>query len=568
MHLDRELAASCSLRCPVPIILLGFAAAVFTRVWGFCRAPQPRFQSRHPADSLGKLLLLPRTGREQTTGRFATRRSRGAIEAGAIVPNDPAASELVKRINSQDSKELMPPPKSNRRLSAEQKKLLERWITEGATIHPTGPSSHPSGRPSPPFEASRLGSQSDRPVRSRASSKPKGSARRHPKPTGRRLIKRLSIDLMGLPPTPEEVDAFVADADPKAYEKLVDRLLASPHYGERMALGWLDAARYADSNGFQQDGDTWQWIWRDWVVERSTRICLSINSRSGNWPATCCRRPPSIRKIASGFNRNHLLNGEGGAIAEEQRFVNLFDRVDTTATTWLGLTMACAQCHDHKYDPITQRDYYSLLDAFNRVPESGHTAASSRREFASRHRLSNFPPKRTRRRIAECSSCEARQMRGVRRWRRLKKTTPPTKLTERSDERAARRWSMSRRLKSCRLRPRRQQSVDRGPSDDLHASPRETRISFASIPGVRFYARVSAALPRDARQSTRASPAGCVTPEHPLTARVQVNRMWQHFFGTGIVKTVRRLRRAKRVSDSRRTARLAGRRVSRRAAGA
>ncbi len=156
------------------------------------------------------------------------------------------------------------------------------------------------------------------------------------------LIKRLSIDLLGLPPTPEEVDAFVADRDPQAYENLVDRLLASSHYGERMALGWLDAARYADSNGFQQDGDTWQWIWRDWVV-RALNADLPFDQFT-IWQLAGDLLPGATvdQKIASGFNRNHLLNGEGGAIAEEQRFVNLFDRVDTTATTWLGLTMACA----------------------------------------------------------------------------------------------------------------------------------------------------------------------------------------------------------------------------------
>ena len=136
---------------------------------------------------------------------------------------------------------------------------------------------------------------------------------------------------------------------------LVDRLLASPHYGERMALPWLDAARYADSNGFQQDGDTWQWVWRDWLVKALNDDMpfdqFTIRLLAGDLLPGATTED----KIASGFNRNHLLNGEGGAIAEEQRFVNLFDRIDTTATTWLGLTMACAQCHDHKYDPITQK---------------------------------------------------------------------------------------------------------------------------------------------------------------------------------------------------------------------
>ena len=154
-------------------------------------------------------------------------------------------------------------------------------------------------------------------------------------------------------------------------KRLVDQLLDSQHYGERMALPWLDAARYADSNGFQQDGDTWQWMWRDWVV-RALNDDLPFDQFT-IWQLAGDLLPDATtdQKIASGFNRNHLLNGEGGAIAEEQRFVNLFDRIDTTATTWLGLTMACAQCHDHKYDPMTQRDYYRLLDAFNRVPERG-----------------------------------------------------------------------------------------------------------------------------------------------------------------------------------------------------
>src|SRR5262249_10503949 len=154
-------------------------------------------------------------------------------------------------------------------------------------------------------------------------------------------------------------------------EKVVEGWVASPQYGERMALPWLDAARYADSNGFQQDGDTWQWIWRDWLVKALNDDIpfdqFTIRLLAGDLlPDTTIED-----KIASGFNRNHLLNGEGGAIPEEQRWVNPVDPIDTTSTTWLGLTMACAQCHDHKFDPITQKDYYSLLDAFNRVPESG-----------------------------------------------------------------------------------------------------------------------------------------------------------------------------------------------------
>ena len=292
-----------------------------------------------------------------------------AVKANAILPGKSTESSLIARIHSGDAEEQMPPPKSNRRLSIDQKRLLEKWIDQGANyanhwafVAPVRPelpkllNSNWVRTPVDHFVLSKLEAEglSPSPEADRAT-----------------LIRRLHIDLIGLPPTPEQVDAFVNDSDPKAYEKLVDRLLESKHYGERMALSWLDAARYADSNGFQQDGDTWQWIWRDWVV-RAYNDNLPFDQFT-IWQLAGDLLPNATndQKIASGFNRNHLLNGEGGAIAEEQRFVVLFDRIDTTATTWLGLTMACAQCHDHKYDPITQVDYYSLLDAFNRVPETG-----------------------------------------------------------------------------------------------------------------------------------------------------------------------------------------------------
>ena len=292
-----------------------------------------------------------------------------AIKALALVPKDAGKSSMIQRILSTEAGEVMPPPKSNRKLTPAQKNLLKRWVAEGgeyakhwafvAPVRPAVPVVNNKAwvrNPIDAFVLARLES---------AGLEPSVEADRAT------LIKRLSIDLIGLPPTPAEVKAFVSDQSPDAYSKLVDRLLASPHFGERLALGWLDAARYADSNGFQQDGDTWQWIWRDWVV-RALNADLPFDQFS-TWQLAGDLLPNATtdQKIASGFNRNHMLNGEGGAIAEEQRFVNLFDRMDTTATNWLGLTMACAQCHDHKYDPITQKDYYRLMDAFNRVPESG-----------------------------------------------------------------------------------------------------------------------------------------------------------------------------------------------------
>ena len=185
------------------------------------------------------------------------------------------------------------------------------------------------------------------------------------------LIRRVTLDLTGLPPTPAEVDAFLADASRDAYERLVDRLLASPRYGQRMAAGWLDAARYADTSGYQTDGVRTMWRWRDWVIEAFNRNLpfdqFTVEQIAGDLlpGATLDQR------IATGFNRNHRGNSEGGIIPEEYAVEYVVDRVDTTATVWLGLTLACARCHDHKFDPITQREFYQVFAFFNQVPEKG-----------------------------------------------------------------------------------------------------------------------------------------------------------------------------------------------------
>ncbi|MEY3459557.1 MAG: hypothetical protein RL215_2714, partial [Planctomycetota bacterium] len=292
-----------------------------------------------------------------------------AAEKGAIVPGNTSASTLLQRIHSTDPDLLMPPPDSGRQLSAAQKQTLQDWIAAGAPWKNHWAFSPPERPPEPEVKnAAWPRNPIDRFI---LATLEKQGLQPSPEADRRTLIKRLSIDLIGLPPTPAEVEDFVNDTSPDAWEKLVDRLLASPHYGERMALPWLDAARYADSNGFQQDGDTWQWIWRDWVVEALNQD-LPFDQFT-IWQLAGDLLPDATvqQKIASGFNRNHLLNGEGGAIPEEQRWVILFDRMETTSATWLGLTLNCAQCHDHKYDPVTMRDYYSLLDGFNRVPESG-----------------------------------------------------------------------------------------------------------------------------------------------------------------------------------------------------
>jgi hypothetical protein len=507
-----------------------------------------------------------------------------AIQSGAIVPNDAGASSLVKRILSDDPEMVMPPPKSNRRLSPEQKELLKRWISEGAVfqnhwafvapVRPAEPAVRRTDWVRTPIDRFVLAKLEQEGI--------------SPSPEANRvtLIKRLSIDLTGLPPTPQEVDAFLNDTSDKAYEIVVDRLMASPHYGERMALPWLDAARYADSNGFQQDGDTWQWIWRDWVV-RALNHDLGFDQFT-IWQLAGDLLPDATedQKIASAFNRNHLLNGEGGAIAEEQRFVNLFDRMDTTATNWLGLTMACVQCHDHKYDPITMRDYYSLMDAFNRVPESG-----TPQFFSSRIRVAapfiELPTDENKARVAEWESqinaaaadaklaadsafegwraglfadgkpaegkglpdglaAVLRKPEGERTDDEKKSVEPG--LRKHFDEKVrpnlvgkiaaiGKHEGLKRQLADYR--------ADKLPRVMVmsDASPRETKIlnrgEYLSPTE-----KVSFATPAFLPPLPNGAPANrlgfaqwLVTPEHPLTARVQVNRMWQNLLGTGIVKT-------------------------------
>jgi len=436
-----------------------------------------------------------------------------AIAAGAIVPGDAGASTMLERIHSTDPDVLMPPPTSNRRLSDHQKQLLDRWIKAGAEYQPHWAFTPPV-RPAPPAvqRADWVRNEIDRFVLAKLE-----AAGLAPSPEADRatLIRRLHADLTGLPPTPAEVDAFVADPRPDWYVSLVDRLLASPHYGERMALPWLDAARYADSNGFQQDGDTWQWIWRDWVVNALNADMpfdrFSIEQLAGDLLPNATLE----QQIATGFNRNHLLNGEGGAIAEEQRFNNLFDRVDTTSTTWLGLTVACAQCHDHKYDPITRTDYYGLLDAFNRVSESG---APTR--FSNRIRVAppvvEAPDEPLRRQIADLEQLLA-----------ALGEEAPTEVERLRKELADLKADRLPRVMVMRDdRARDTKILDRGD----YLSPVGDTIVFqppAFLPP----------LPEGEARNRLGLAKWLFRPEHPLTARVQVNRMWQQFFGVGIVKT-------------------------------
>lgn len=281
----------------------------------------------------------------------------------AIVPGKPEASEAWKRITSDDPDEVMPPADSHLKLSAAEKSLLKRWIEAGAVYQPHWALVRVEAPALPPGEH-----PVDAAVKRRLAKDGMNFAAEAPKET---LIRRLSLDLRGLPPTPEEVAAFVADQAPDAWEKLVDCFLADPAYGERMAWPWLDAARYADSNGYQGDADRTMWPWRDWVVSAFNRNLPYDQFTVWQLAGDLLPNATEEQVLATGFLRNHPINGEGGSIPEENRVNYSMDMAETTGTVWMGLTMNCCRCHDHKYDPLKQRDYYSLMAFFNQTPVDG-----------------------------------------------------------------------------------------------------------------------------------------------------------------------------------------------------
>jgi hypothetical protein len=287
----------------------------------------------------------------------------------ALVPGDPSQSELVRRITTSDEDDHMPPADSGKALSNEQIELLKKWITQGAAYKGHW-AFEPPVRPALPEvkDKSWPKNEIDRFILAKLEAEGLSPSPQADRPT---LIRRVYLDLTGIPPTPEEVDAFVRDGSPDAYEKVVDRCLASPRYGEQMATVWLDGARYADSHGYQADWERFQWPWRDWVINAFNQNepfdQFTIDQLAGD----LIPNATLAQKIATGFNRNHRMNTEGGSIAEEWRTEYVIDRVSTTGEVWLGLTLGCCRCHDHKFDPITQKEFYQLYSFFNNVPETG-----------------------------------------------------------------------------------------------------------------------------------------------------------------------------------------------------
>ena len=294
----------------------------------------------------------------------------GALASGghAVVAGKPEASALMQRVLAGGALH-MPPASTGKKLTSAQIAVLKQWIAQGGKYDAHW-SFVPPQRPALPAVRNAAWARNpiDRFILARLD---REGLKPSPEADRATLIRRLSFDLTGLPPTPAEVDAFVKDTNKDAYEKVVDRLLANPHYGERMAVSWLDLARYADTHGFHIDSQRDMWRWREWVIAAyNTNLSYDqfvVQQLGGD----LLPNATLDQRIASGFNRNHPIDFEGGAIPEEYATAYIVDRIDTTATAFMGLTMRCAQCHDHKYDPITQKDYYRFFALFHNITEQG-----------------------------------------------------------------------------------------------------------------------------------------------------------------------------------------------------
>jgi hypothetical protein len=300
--------------------------------------------------------------------RFDTREGVSA-KPGVIVPGNPTESILFQRISAHDKDRIMPPADSGYALTPAQVDVIRKWIEQGAVWNEHWAYKVPVQVPLPQVKATSWPRNPiDNFILARLE---KEGLQASPEADRATLLRRVTLDLTGLPPTITEIDAFLADHSPDAYEKRVDKLLASPAYGEMMAMQWLDLARYADTHGYHIDSQRDMWPWRDWLISAFNRNLpfdqFTIQQLAGD----LLPNATNDQRIASAFNRNHMINFEGGAIPEEYQVEYVVDRVETTATTWLGTTLGCARCHTHKYDPITQKEFYQFFAFFNNVSEEG-----------------------------------------------------------------------------------------------------------------------------------------------------------------------------------------------------
>ena len=501
--------------------------------------------------------------------RLDTQAGALRLEKPVVVPGKSSKSELVRRITSRDPDVTMPPPESNLKLTPAQISTLKTWVDGGAAWGKHWAFEPPQASALPKLKNAAWPRNSiDSFILARLESEGLTPSPEADKTT---LLRRVSLDLTGLPPTPAEVAAFLKDTSAKAYETVVDRLLASPRYGERMAWDWLDAARYADSNGYQGDGDRTMWPWRDWVVRQLNQNQPYDQFTLEQLAGDLLPDATDEQRLATGFNRNHMINGEGGRIAEENRIEYIFDQTETLGTVWLGITFTCTRCHDHKFDAVTQRDYFSLFAFFNNTPVTGgggdpqgapNLVVQTEKDKLRRTELGQqlktaatiltemektlFPHEENK---TAADSDAAKELPDA-----VKKI-----LARAAGQRDAK--SLDELIKQFE-KPKPEYAVGLksfkaaiDARDGLEktlpkvmvmqdmATPRETRMFERGV-----YTRptevVNAATPASLPPMPAAAPRNrlglarwLLDRQHPLTARVTVNRHWQLFFGNGLVKT-------------------------------
>lgn len=489
-----------------------------------------------------------------------------------LAPGRPDESELLARVTASDPDVVMPPQKTHKRITPREAQRLRDWIAAGAEYEPHWSFLPPRDVVPPPVDSDWVANDIDRFILHRLQ---RLGLEPSPLADRRTLIRRVTLDLTGLPPSPAEVTAFVEDPAPldAAYECVVDRLLASPRLGEHLAWHWLDAARYGDSDGYESDPLRNMWPWRDWVVDAFNRNLPYDQFIIEQLAGDLLPQPTLKQRIATGFNRNHRLNNEGGILPEEWLVEYVCDRTETTATVFLGLTWGCARCHDHKYDPITQRDYYRLFAFFHNLPEIGNGfGASTAVPMLDVPRLEELdaflavqqeyePLDRRQRAVMQAEAFEPRFQEWLSRLDAAATETLPKPLRETPREN----WK-DRELQQARehylqqvdpagreieerlapLRRRYQELLQRGAKimvmEEL-PQPRATHILTRGAydqPGEEVTCGTPAWLPpmpSDGPRNRLGLAQWLVSPEHPLTSRVAVNRFWQLLFGTGLVKT-------------------------------
>ncbi|WP_435017465.1 PSD1 and planctomycete cytochrome C domain-containing protein [Tundrisphaera sp. TA3] len=397
-----------------PILMIGLLAA------GAGESPTPRVDFEREIRPILVESCLKCHGARKQQGGLSLLRKSTALAGGdggpALIPGKPEESRLFRYIAGLEDDDRMPPEADGDALPAEKVERIRLWISQGAEWPDDGVAAGPTRsdhwafrkptRPVPPEVLDRRwpANPIDAFVLARLE---REGIKPSPEADRTSLIRRVTLDLIGMPPTIAEVDAFVADDRPDAYQRVVDRLLASPHYGERWARRWLDAARYADTNGYEKDRARSIWPYRDWVIRALNEDLPFDRFTVEQLAGDLLPEASADQKVATGFHRNTMINEEGGIDVEEFRFASLVDRVATTGTVWLGLTIQCAQCHTHKFDPITQREYYQFLAFFNNADEPDlelpdPAIAAKRAEIAAEIRAredalaSRFPDRDTR----------------------------------------------------------------------------------------------------------------------------------------------------------------------------